>query len=469
MTMRLILAAVYLSFSPWSLVTAFVNPSALSATAQSQFRKCTQTSTNNNLRSLSLRLGSDDNNGEDAFAEALGGDMASALARLDKKWELAMQGDGRQNLGGWNVLDLKEDGETSPEIAYLLEPTSGVPSCVMFFLGGAVLGQFPHISYDAFLQRVAAKMNGSVIAIPYEVRPKQISFLQDFQHVSQYGVRAKVGLDHFAIAQRAVSRMKKAVIECEDSRGYPPEIRKCKSGNDSLFPMKRCRAQPLILGQMPSDTAWEPSFTRESSETRKPNLHNSPELTRFDRVLTLLSFLPLFAFTTLVRRIGIAATGIGEELSGLGSVSYNNFGFSETISMARSFAREMQVGGPGFGARSAMPFDADALFDLAGMAVSAVGLEFTPSPLDMDRIVRTRFGSNILKKTRMFQFEDDDLDSTRGFVACLEGVGQAPSVSRLPGTHLTVSHWRRTCVPCFDDNSSHHLMDIPLMDIPHDL
>jgi len=239
MTMRLILAAVYLSFSPWSLVTAFVNPSALSATAQSQFRKCTQTSTNNNLRSLSLRLGSDDNNGEDAFAEALGGDMASALARLDKKWELATQGDGRQNLGGWNVLDLKEDGETSPEIAYLLEPTSGVPSCVMFFLGGAVLGQFPHISYDAFLQRVAAKMNGSVIAIPYEV-----------------------GLDHFAIAQRAVSRMKKAVIECEDSRGYPPEIRKCKSGNDSLFPMKRCRAQPLILGQMPSDTAWEPSFTQ---------------------------------------------------------------------------------------------------------------------------------------------------------------------------------------------------------------
>lgn len=351
MTMRLILAAVYLSFSPWSLVTAFVNPSALSATAQSQFRKCTQTSTNNNLRSLSLRLGSDDNNGEDAFAEALGGDMASALARLDKKWELATQGDGRQNLGGWNVLDLKEDGETSPEIAYLLEPTSGVPSCVMFFLGGAVLGQFPHISYDAFLQRVAAKMNGSVIAIPYEV-----------------------GLDHFAIAQRAVSRMKKAVIECEDSRGYPPEIRKYAIGHS--------------LGA---------------------KLHS----------------------------IGIAATGIGEELSGLGSVSYNNFGFSETISMARSFAREMQVGGPGFGARSAMPFDADALFDLAGMAVSAVGLEFTPSPLDMDRIVRTRFGSNILKKTRMFQFEDDDLDSTRGFVACLEGVGQAPSVSRLPGTHLT--------------------------------
>jgi len=265
---------------------------------------------------------------------------------------LARQADGRQNFGGWNVLDLKEDGETSPEIVYLLEPTSsGVPSCVMFFLGGAVLGQFPHISYSTFLQRVAAKMNGSVIAIPYEV-----------------------GLDHFSIAKRAVSRIKKAVIELEDSRGYPPEIRKYVIGHS--------------LGA---------------------KLHS----------------------------IAIAATGIGEELSGLGFVSYNNFGFDETISMARSFAKDLQVNSLGFGARSAMPFDADALFDLAGMAVSAVGLEFTPSPADMDRIVRTKFGSDILKKTRMFQFEDDDLDSTTRFVECFEGNSEAPSVSYLPGTHLT--------------------------------
>lgn len=209
-----------------------------------------------------------------------------------------------------------------------------------------MLGQFPHISYSAFLERVATKMNASVVAIPYEV-----------------------GLDHFGIAQGAVNRMKKAVIECEDSRGYPANLPKYAIGHS--------------LGA---------------------KLHS----------------------------IGIAATGIGEELSGVGFVSYNNFGFAETITMGRSFAKEMQVGG--FGGGSNMAFD--TLFDLAGMAVSAVGLEFNPSPSDTDKIVKSKFDEKVVEKMRMFCFDDDDLDSTKSFVECFEE-GDAPSVSYLPGTHLT--------------------------------
>jgi len=85
--MGLILAAVYFCSSPWSssLVTAFVNPSTSFAIAQCQFRKCTLRNTNNTLRSSSLRLGSDDDDGEDVVAKAMGGDMISALARLNKK------------------------------------------------------------------------------------------------------------------------------------------------------------------------------------------------------------------------------------------------------------------------------------------------------------------------------------------------------------------------------------------------
>jgi hypothetical protein len=299
---------------------------------------------------------SNSNNNDDDFnpSDAIGGDLVTALARLDRQWDLATTANGgAKKIGEWTVIDLKEDDSTTPEIVYLLEPASGAaPSCVIFFLGGAVLGQFPHISYSTFLKRVAERTNAAVVAIPYEV-----------------------GLDHFSIAQKAVSRMKGAVVECEDSRGYPSSLPKYAIGHS--------------LGC---------------------KLHT----------------------------IGVAATGIGEELSGMGFVSFNNFGFAETITMARSFAKEMELGG-GFQGGGPAPFD--ALFDLAGIAIGAVGLEFTPSPEDLDRIVKSKFNDDeILKKIRLFKFDDDDLDSSTRFIECFEGSDVMMSI--LPGTHLTPVYLR---------------------------
>jgi hypothetical protein len=298
------------------------------------------TSRNHYLGSTQVKSQSNDN--DNRANDAIGGDLVTALARLDKEW--LAQKDGGKKIGEWAVLDVSIDDSTQPEIVYLLEPASGAsPSCLMFFLGGAVLGQFPHISYSAFLSRLAAKMNGAVIAIPYEV-----------------------GLDHFGIAKRAVERMKGAVIECEDKRGYSESLPKYAVGH-SLGAKLHC--------------------------------------------------------------IGMAATGIGQELAGAGFISYNNFGFAETIRMSRSFAKELNFGA----ASAAMPFD--VIVDLAEMAVSAMGLEFTPSPNEMDRILSAKFDDDVLSKTRMFVFDDDDLDSCKGFLQCFEN-GQ-PSVSYLPGTHLT--------------------------------
>ena len=302
-----------------------------------------------------FQLHQSSNNNNENPADSIGGDLVTALARLDKQWELSNSVNGKQNkIGEWTVMDLKEDDSTTPEIVYLLEPASGAaPSCVIFFLGGAVLGQFPHISYSTFLKRVAERTNAAVVAIPYEV-----------------------GLDHFGIAQRAVSRMKSAVVECEDSRGYPSSLPKYAIGHS--------------LGC---------------------KLHS----------------------------IGVAATGIGEELAGLGFVSFNNFGFADTITMARSFANEMQLGGnAGFQGVGPAPFD--ALFDLASMAIGAVGLEFTPSPDDLDRIVKTKFNpQNVLKKIRLFKFDNDDLDSSSRFLDCFDNddSNDMPSVSNLSGTHLS--------------------------------
>ena len=87
------------------------------------------------------------------------------------------------------------------------------------------------------------------------------------------------------------------------------------------------------------------------------------------------------------------------------------------------------------GAAGPAPFD--ALFDLASMAIGAVGLEFTPLPDDLDRIVKTKFNEDVLKKIRLFKFDEDDLDSSTRFVNCFEEGVEPPSVSNLEGTHLS--------------------------------
>lgn len=282
----------------------------------------------------------------------IGGDLVTALTRIEKQWGLAK----RNEIGDWQVLELKEnEQQDGSDIVYLLEPASGAsPSCVIFFLGGAVLGQFPHIAYSEFLKRLAVRMGAAVIAIPYEV-----------------------GLDHFSIAQKCVKLMKSALIECEDARGYSSSIPKYNVGHS--------------LGG---------------------KLHS----------------------------IGIAATGIGEDIAGCGMISYNNFGFAQTIQMARAFSNELQVSkNPGFGEGvGPMPFD--ALFDLASNAINAVGLEFSPSPDQTDQIIAKKFDENMLQKTRMFSFEDDELDSTGRFVDCFRS--GATNVSLLPGSHLTPVYLR---------------------------
>ena len=359
--MNMILICAYVIFYGAISVVAFVSRHSKitswrqnNISAKEQYISITVINRHGSRDTAVLNLSSDDDGNDDEAANAIGGDLVTALAKLDKKWELARTKDGgsSKKIGEWTILDVKEEDTTMPEIVYLLEPSSGaVPSCVIFFLGGAVLGQFPHISYSTFLQKLATKMNAAVVAIPYEV-----------------------GLDHFGIAQRSVKRMQNALRECEDSRGYASQLPKYAIGHS--------------LGA---------------------KLHS----------------------------IGIAATGIGDELAGLGFVSYNNFGFAETITMARSFAKEMEVGGSFGPGNPAF----DTLFDLAGMAVNAVGLEFTPSPMDMDKILQTKFDGDeeVLKKIRMFSFDDDDLDSTKRFLDCFEESAGVTQVSHLPGTHLTVS------------------------------
>jgi hypothetical protein len=92
---------------------------------------------------------------------------------------------------------LKQDPQ---DFVYLLEPTS-VPSCVIVFLGGAGLGQFPHIAYNELLLRVSDRLNAAVIAAPYTVRSGSLQS-----------------------AKQAGEKLRKAIVACQDDKQYSQNL-----------------------------------------------------------------------------------------------------------------------------------------------------------------------------------------------------------------------------------------------------
>ncbi|VEU33376.1 unnamed protein product [Pseudo-nitzschia multistriata] len=138
-----------------------------------------------------------------------------------------------------------------------------------------------------------------------------------------------------------------------------------------------------------------------------------------------------------LQTIYMAATGLESSFDGIGFMAFNNFSFAKTITMARSFAQELRGGG-GMPSASGMggvnPEMINSIFDFAEMAVGAIGVDFSPSPQDTQRLIQLRYSESMKAKTRLFVFGDDTLDSSQEFRdACESGVG----VSNLPGGHLT--------------------------------
>ena len=137
-----------------------------------------------------------------------------------------------------------------------------------------------------------------------------------------------------------------------------------------------------------------------------------------------------------LQTISLAATGIGTEFSGIGYISFNNFGFTETIGMAKSFAKEFQQNQSPSSQPDGMM---DMLFEFAEQAMGMVGLEFTPNPNDTNRIISMKYDADLQSKTRLFVFDEDNLDNSADFVnACnSEEVSSSLAVSGLDGSHLT--------------------------------
>eukprot|EP00545_Synedropsis_sp_CCMP1620_P002527 CAMPEP_0119028084 /NCGR_PEP_ID=MMETSP1176-20130426/38298_1 /TAXON_ID=265551 /ORGANISM="Synedropsis recta cf, Strain CCMP1620" /LENGTH=428 /DNA_ID=CAMNT_0006984143 /DNA_START=38 /DNA_END=1324 /DNA_ORIENTATION=- len=295
------------------------------------------------------------------------GELVSTLARMDQQWKI-QQAQPRGPKSRWSkiLLDKDDDEENdesmddnddddapqqqSQDFVYLLEPPT-LPSCIIVFLGGAGLGQFPHIAYSEFLTRVSDRLNAAVVAAPYTV-----------------------GLDHFTIAKKAGEKLRKGILKCNDEKQYSSTL---------------------------------PTYCLGHSLGCK------------------------------LSTIYMAATS--QDYDGIGYIAYNNFGFSQTIGMARDFADQLRkASNNGSGGSTSSTGSAEgmlnSLFGLAETAVGALGLEFTPSPEDMRRLTELKYTNEWKKKTRLFMFDEDTLDTTPDFVA---SCGNTVDVSGLPGNHLT--------------------------------
>jgi Protein of unknown function (DUF1350) len=136
----------------------------------------------------------------------------------------------------------------------------------------------------------------------------------------------------------------------------------------------------------------------------------------------------------------IYVTATEQNYNGIGYISFNNFSFGATIGMAKEFAEVIQ-NSAGYDNRvSGISSDAiNTLFNFAEMAISAVGIDFSPSQNDMDRLMRLKYGDEQRFKTRFFSFDNDILENTQEAVAAC---GDIPTVSGLPGTHLTPVYFK---------------------------
>jgi Protein of unknown function (DUF1350) len=311
----------------------------------------------------------------DRQANNAGIELVSTLERLDRQWKLQQRS---KPTSRWSKLVLQpeafsddaadpmvelppESSIPTEEFVYLLEPPNqSRPSCMIVFVGGAGLGQFPHIAYNECLLRLSNKMNAAIVAVPYSV-----------------------GLDHFGLSKTVGELARRARIHCqEDSqRMYPANL---------------------------------PTYYLSHSLGGKLGL------------------------------IYMAATG--QTYDGIGMMSFNNFGFGQTVKMVQQFADQIQKTS-GMGSGFGLPLGGrtgeilNQVFSFAETIVGSIGIDFSPNPLETERIIQMKYDAERQNKTRLFVFDDDTLDSTPSFVqACQDGSG--PTVAYLPGSHLTPVYFK---------------------------
>lgn len=123
---------------------------------------------------------------------------------------------------------------------------------------------------------------------------------------------------------------------------------------------------------------------------------------------------------------------------------FNNFGFSQTITMIKLFSQDFQQNRapPSSPSSVDMSYWLNNIMDVAKQAMDMVGLEFTPSPQETLRIIEKKFTSDMQSKTSLFVMDQDSLDcSSMLLQSCqtLDAVQQDDIIitHNVSGTHLS--------------------------------
>merc|ERR1712071_90230 len=141
--------------------------------------------------------------------------------------------------------------------------------------------------------------------------------------------------------------------------------------------------------------------------------------------------------------IFMAATQFHLDLKGIGLMAFNNFGFTDSIRMTRSFFQKNNDDDddddndePMMNKNNNSNPQMDSIFQFATQVINTIGIEFSPSPTQMETLLQAKFTSEMQQKCRLFTFDEDDLDSTSTLLD-LNNDNTSQLTSRLEGTHLT--------------------------------
>ena len=325
-------------------------------------------------------------------------DLTSTLARLDRQWEIQQRATPTSR---WTKLVLPSSEEEKQDPS--TRPTSPSP----FTAEGVVsegIPPFPRQDYVYLLEPPNNAIPSCLIVFtggaglgtyPQLAYNEFLLRLSNRLNAAVITAPYNVGLDHFALAKETGDLARRAMIYCQDN----------------------------VQFQYPES-------------------------------------LPVYAVThSLGGKLAcIYTAATAQKWDGMGFISFNNFSFGKTIGMAREFAatiREstgMSGTTTGTGAAGVMTEEAlNTIFNFAEMAVSAVGIDFSPTQIDMERLIQMKFTPELQQKTRLFTFDKDKLENSQDFLkACGaatvdSSTGSAdqsiwsagPTVSGLPGTHLT--------------------------------
>mmetsp|Transcript_13148 Transcript_13148/g.18608 ORF Transcript_13148/g.18608 Transcript_13148/m.18608 type:complete len:478 (+) Transcript_13148:147-1580(+) len=325
------------------------------------------------------------------------GGLTSALARLDQAWEIQQRTQSSSLKNQWSKYVLKDkDDENDENVNHDDDDTVPRKEEFVYLLEPSIVAG-GIISPSCYIVFTGGAGLGQFPHIAYN---EFLSMVSERLNAVVFAVPYQVGLDHFTLAKTTGDQLRRAIIQYQD--------------------------------------------------TKKEDTDNAPRVPMYTLAHSLGAKL---------QTIYLAATQ--QQFDGIGYMSFNNFGFASTIGMARSFATELRkdndlFGGMGVG-QEQQEMMVNTILNFAEAAVGAIGVEFTPNPQDMERLIQLKYkqsssssstDNNYCEKTRLFVFDDDSLDNSFDFYNICgdddddNNDSGKVSVSWLTGTHLTPVYFK---------------------------